>query len=602
MSQRFLYLPTEISHFPTYEVGNYAKELSSLESLEIKLPKFTVIPVQSLKTIAQANNLQAKAYKLIQEIDYSSSESKNLAIIKLEKLIQKQKIPKKLAEVFLSAYHDYFKKSFVLIRNSNTLPFTDFVLDNIHGDTNFVDATLTTWAQLTTKKIQALQLGTSNIHDILFPSPLLIQEQIDKEISGVAYSFDLKSGSKSSATIFSTWGVYTQNQQDYDQYLVDVRTLNILSKQIRTKKYQFRRVLNKLRTDEVLVKHQDQETLNTSQLKKITQIVSKIKKQYLFQVAVFWGIEKNQIYVISVKEAEINLNRQQTYQSNIKIFTTSFDSEVDGTAVYNAGALISASGTHPNQVVKTKQRKYLEEAIARTLLKNTDKGNKPLIYRANNFTSKEFEQLKFASIYEVPEANPLLGFRGGLRYIAHPEAFHIELKSLIKILEKTHQPVALLLPFIRSPHELTQLSQIIKKQGLLNFTNFSIWFELSTPENILNLIEYPLHLVQGVVFNTQLISALATGYDLHNPDLSPHYPTNVHMLKTMVEQTIFTIKAKTKTISLDSQPKVYVDLTDFNPELLIELCDLEINGLIIKKKVTEQVKTCIMERQTKSII
>jgi hypothetical protein len=74
------------------------------------------------------------------------------------------------------------------------------------------------------------------------------------------------------------------------------------------------------------------------------------------------------------------------------------------------------------------------------------------------------------------------------------------------------------------------------------------------------------------------------------------------MLKTMVEQTIFTIKAKTKTISLDSQPKVYVDLTDFNPELLIELCDLEINGLIIKKKVTEQVKTCIMERQTKSII
>lgn len=603
MPQQFIYLPTEFSGFPSIEIGTYAKNISQLLQLGVNVPKSAVIPLNTLKIIAQANNLQVIAYKLLKETDYSSEVSKNKTCERLKHLIKRQQIPRELASKLLDLYHNYFKNSFIKVQNSEQLQFSDVQASNIYSDTNFIDTILDVWAEMTIKKLKKLQLGTESIHLFLFPSPILVQEQIESKISGIAYSFDLSDLEKNKITIYSTWGVFHPEQEDFDTYITDVRTNNIISKQIKTKKHQFRRVLDKLRTDEVLVKNQSRETLSETQLKEITQLVSTLKKQHLAQIEIAWAIYKDKLFVENVTPTNLDIqtNIIKSKKSIFKVFTTVTPNsplqkreEVDGLVVYDGGQLISASGTHPSEVAKTKQKKYLIEAISRILIKYCNKSNKPLIYRANNFTSTQFNKLKFASVYETQENNPYLGFRGGLRFLSQPEAFKIELESLSKVLISTKQQVTLLLPFIRSPEELSMLKQLIKKLGLTQHSHFSLWLELSTPENVFNLTEYPLQDISGFVFNTVSINSLMTGVDPSNLDISNHYTLNKALITFLVQKTIDSLKKINKSAFL-------IDLTHYDHQLLEQLCDLNISGFIFNEQITEQAKKCIIERQRSTI-
>ncbi len=614
MSQTFVYLPKDFFELPSSEVGNYAAEFSKLGRYGVPIVKIAVVPINTLKIIAEANNLQAKIYKIVQETNYSSSQSKEASCQKIEHLISKQVIPKALADELLNIYHNYFQKSFILVSNSQEVPFQDVAVPHIHGDTNFVDAILEVWAKLACQKLKRLQLSTTSVHDIVFPSPILLKEQLEPTVSGVAYSYDTTDGNKNRVTILSTWGIVHPEQNAFDSYLIDVRTNTIIKKKKQPKQTQFRRVLGKLRIDEVLEKYKHADTIHEQDLVKIAQILATIKKRHLTQVKIVWGVQNNHLFVESVAEIEKIATKQhfqtQKKRSFFQIYSTlgnsvprSRNTETsDGLVVYNSGKLLSVSATHPNEVVKTKQKEPLVEAITRILVKNIEKNQRPLIYRANNFTSKEFNQLQFATLYEMPENNPYLGFRGGLRYLSQQQAFQIELEALVRTLKKTQQPVSLLLPFVRSSEELTKLISVIRKYGLLKFDRFSIWLELSTPENALNLSEYPLKELKGIVFNTQSMHALLTGVDPTNQDISVHYQKNLPLLKQLVENSIQSVKSATKTISIDAQPKFFVDLTSYDKEFLEQLCDLEITGFIVNEQVTELVKKCIMDIQHNTVL
>ncbi|GIK83619.1 MAG: hypothetical protein BroJett025_02410 [Patescibacteria group bacterium] len=609
MTQTFVYLPSDFALASTFEVGTYAKELALLIEGGVLLPKAIVVPKNTLKIIAQANNLQAKIFKLVQETNYLSSLSREETKKKIQHLITRQSIPHELAAHLLKTYHEYFDTSFVLIKNSERLPIPDIELQNIHSDTNFVDAILEVWASLASAKFEKLLLGTNSVHDILFPCPIMVQEQLESKISGIGLSFDQNDGNKSRITILSSWGIYSPLQQDFDRYSVDVRTGIVTTKQVTTKQVQFRRVLGKLREDAVLVKYQNQETLTPKLVKDIATIITKIKRNYLYQIQVIWAIQNEKLYILSVGEAEVQLKQHQNKTKTIqKIFVTAttnltkLSENVDGIAVLNSGKLLFASAIHPSEIVKTKQRKYLVEAMSRTLSKSVDQSNKPLLYRANTYSSDEFRKLQFSSVYETKENNPLLGFRGGLRLVSQQETFKLELESLGKVLEKTRQAVTLVLPFVRSPEELTLLVQIVRNQGLLEHPRFSVWMELATPENIFNISEYPLNLIQGVLFNMQSLHSLAVGVDYSNPDIASHYSNHPILLRKFVEHGIGSILEKLGTQQLLSRCDIFVDLSNFNKELLEQLTDLHITGFVVNEEVTSTIKTCIMDTQQKRLL
>ncbi len=611
MSTKFIYLPTEFDAYSTHDVGTYAKEFVQIRSLGVNVPKMVVIPQNTLKVIAQANNLQAKIYKLIQETNFSSRLSKNKTRRHIKHLIYSQRVPKELALELLGTYHNYFKKSFVLIKNAEVLTTSDTVVENIHSDANFIDAILETWALLSVKKYLLLLSRTHSTHEILFPSPILIIKQVEADKSGIAYTFNTQTGNKNQVSIQSNWGIFSEEQNQNDSYQIDIRTFNTIHKSIQTKGTQLRRVIGKLTQDKVVSKKKESESLSPEELKIITESVSSIKKKYLSQLKVHWSIKNDSVYIDSVTPVDIatphnaessKINKKQIFIVAQNLKAKKLNPEVDGTVIYSAGQLLSVSATHPMEVAKTKQREPLVNAISKALTKYSKATDKPLIYRCNNFTSKQFTQLSFSSLYETEEINPNLGYRGGIRYISQQNAFKIELDIINKTLQNTQTKISLLLPFIRSAEELQQVYQLIKNSGLTNQKNFSVWLELSTPENVLNLESYPLQLVSGFVFNTNSIHSLLTGVDITNKDIYTRYSYNTVLLKQLVETTLKHISEKTKTTSIYEKPQLLVDLTTFNKELQEELCSLDISGFIINESVTEILKKCMIEDEYNSVL
>lgn len=609
MSQKFIYLPSEFDTCSSHEVGTYAKEFEQINSLGFTTPKMVVIPQNTLKVIAQANNLQAKIYSLIQETNFTSRLSKNNTKRHIHRLIYSQRVPQELATQLLETYHGYFKQGFILVKNSELLSTSDTLIENIHSDANFIDAILETWALLSVKKYLQLLSRAHSTHEILFPSPLLIMQQVEPEISGTAHTFNTESGNKNQVTIASNWGVFDESLA-HDTYAVDVRTLNVIHKQIQTKESQLRRVIGKLTTDSVIRKNKESETLNPKLITQITNTTATIKKKYLSHLKIDWSVHKEILYIEAVTPVDITTSATSKTQISTKQllilsdtlkYTKPNDSSM-GTVVYSAGQLLSISATHPMQVDKTKQRSHLITAIANSLTKYSKASQKPIIYRANNFTSKQFNKLSFSSMYETQETNPSLGFRGGLRFLSQQNAFKIELDILKQTLKNTDSQIVLVLPFIRSPEELMQVYQLIKNAGLTSYAHFSVWLELSTPENVLNLEAYPIHLLSGVVFNTQSIHSLITGIDITNKDIYTRYSYNSILLKQLVISALQHLNETTKTLSVYEKPKFFVDMSVFNTELVTELSHIDISGFIINEAVTEIVKKCMIETEYNSIL
>ena len=56
--------------------------------------------------------------------------------------------------------------------------------------------------------------------------------------------------------------------------------------------------------------------------------------------------------------------------------------------------------------------------------------------------------------YEPEEANPMIGYRGALRYTRDPEVFALELEAIGRVWDAGHHNLHVMLPFVRTAREL----------------------------------------------------------------------------------------------------------------------------------------------------
>ncbi|PKO56266.1 MAG: phosphoenolpyruvate synthase, partial [Betaproteobacteria bacterium HGW-Betaproteobacteria-19] len=81
---------------------------------------------------------------------------------------------------------------------------------------------------------------------------------------------------------------------------------------------------------------------------------------------------------------------------------------------------------------------------------------KPVIVRMSDFKSNEYRKLLGGDIYEPEEENPMLGFRGASRYIAHSfrDCFEMECAAMRKVRNELGLTnVQIMIPFVRNLEE-----------------------------------------------------------------------------------------------------------------------------------------------------
>lgn len=608
MSNKFFILLEEFSKKPVAEVGEISKSIAKLVYADVPVPNAVCIPMDTLKMIARINKTDEKAHKLIIETNFSSSFSVDRTITELKKLIHKQRIPQDLVREFLSIYHSDLHSDYVSIQNATIIGNRDVIVDNIKGDVNVVDAFLEVWAKTTEQAFRKYSTKTHITDRVLFPSPILIQQQVSSEMSGVALTFDDRDGSKRRFTIHAVWGLTKNNLSEADKYYVDSRTFQLVD-QIQTKQAsQYIRSLERLKNQKLGEHKVNSPVLKPQQAEELAKIISKVSKLSLPQLEVEWGMINSRFFIHGIRESDhiIEYKKSDEVQlkkvyASIKGRKTSFDRKnVQGVLFLNSDQLLVSSGKHPGKLSSASDKKHLSNLILKETLKlSDDSSDFHLIYRANDLTSDELSHLKNASQSEVKEVNPHLGLRGASRILAQPNIFQLELEAIKLLLEQTKNRVSLLVPFVRFPSEIARIIKVIEKSGLTKNNNFDVWMELSTPANALSIHEYPLEKLGGVVFNIQSIYSLLSGFDPNDNELLSEQLSHDSLMIAFIKNVSKSIK-QTQKSPLNSL-KLLINISGYSSGIIQRVVAENIEGVITEPVVTATAKKCIMNEERKLI-
>ena len=134
---------------------------------------------------------------------------------------------------------------------------------------------------------------------------------------------------------------------------------------------------------------------------------------------------------------------------------------VDGVGLLRAEFMMANIGIHPKRMISEGREKEYIETLAKGILEFCKNFNpRPVLYRTTDFKTNEYRFLRYGKLYEPEEPNPLLGFRGAIRYINSPEVFQMELEA-VKVVRNRFslKNLWLMIPFCRTPGELFEVKK-----------------------------------------------------------------------------------------------------------------------------------------------
>ncbi|MGD9871047.1 MAG: phosphoenolpyruvate synthase [Thauera sp.] len=141
---------------------------------------------------------------------------------------------------------------------------------------------------------------------------------------------------------------------------------------------------------------------------------------------------------------------------------------------------------------------------------------KPVIVRMSDFKSNEYRKLLGGDIYEPEEENPMLGFRGASRYIAHSfrDCFEMEVAAMKKVRNELGLTnVQIMIPFVRNVEEAKGVVELLAEHGLKRGVNdLKLIMMCEIPSNAI-LAEQFLEYFDGFSIGSNDLTQLTLGLD-----------------------------------------------------------------------------------------
>ncbi len=266
---------------------------------------------------------------------------------------------------------------------------------------------------------------------------------------------------------------------------------------------------------------------------------------------------------------------------------------VDGVGLLRAEFLLAQIGKHPKEFIKEgKEEDYINQLVNGLSLFTNAFGPRPVIYRATDFKSNEYKDLKGGEKYEPIESNPMLGYRGAFRYIKDPDVFKLELEAIKRVRQK-HENLHLMIPFVRSPKELLSARDIVAECGLFKDPKFKFYMMVEIPTNVIRLEEFIKVGIDGISIGSNDLTMLILGTDRDNEEVATEFneldPSVLWALKKIIE----TANKFNITSSICGQaPSIY-------PELTQMLVEWGITSVSVNPDVIDSTREIIHEAEYK---
>lgn len=236
---------------------------------------------------------------------------------------------------------------------------------------------------------------------------------------------------------------------------------------------------------------------------------------------------------------------------------------VDGVGLLRAEFMIANIGIHPKEAIKQKKQQEFIDKLAKDL-EVFCKAFHPrqVVYRATDFKTNEYRSLPGGKNWEPEETNPMLGFRGAFRYTSHPDVFNLELQAIKKVREK-YNNLMLMIPFVRSPEELSRVRRIVAAEGLLDTASFKLWMMVELPVNVIKLEEFIKVGIDGVSVGSNDLTMLLLGTDRDNSEVAEAFDERSPVVDWALRRVIRICNKHGVTSSICGQaPSVYEDLVE----------------------------------------
>jgi pyruvate,water dikinase len=168
---------------------------------------------------------------------------------------------------------------------------------------------------------------------------------------------------------------------------------------------------------------------------------------------------------------------------------------------------------------------------------------KEVLVRLSDFKSNEYQHLIGGNAFEKAEENPMLGFRGALRYGSqrYADGFNLECAALKYVRENMGlDNVKIMIPFCRTPKEAEVVLAQLEKNGLRRGHNgLEIYVMAEVPSNILEAEAFA-ELFDGFSIGSNDLTQLTLGIDRDSDQTASLFNENSPSVKKLITQLIHT--------------------------------------------------------------
>ncbi len=190
--------------------------------------------------------------------------------------------------------------------------------------------------------------------------------------------------------------------------------------------------------------------------------------------------------------------------------------DVDGVGLLRAELMVieALDGRHPRLLLEEGRGEEFVERMA-AALETFAQGfaPRPVTYRTIDFRTNEFRGLAGGDRFEPVEANPMIGYRGALRYTREPDLFRLELDAVRRVWDAGGTNLHVMLPFVRTPHELEVCRRLVDDSGLLERRGFELWIMAEVPSVLFHLTRYADIGIAGISIGSNDLTQLMLGAD-----------------------------------------------------------------------------------------
>lgn len=180
---------------------------------------------------------------------------------------------------------------------------------------------------------------------------------------------------------------------------------------------------------------------------------------------------------------------------------------------------------------------------------------KPIIVRFSDFKSNEYANLLGGHLFEPHEENPMIGFRGGSRYLAKQfaDCFSLECEALKRARNMGLTNIKIMLPFVRTVTEAKQLIKLLATKGLVRGdNNLKVILMCEIPANAILADEF-LEVCDGFSIGSNDLTQLTLGLDRDSSLVAHLFDERNQAVKKLLHQAISSCKQKGKYIGICGQ-------------------------------------------------